>query len=55
MSGNDERITSLLSEKRHFKPPSKGRERAWVGDIKSFEPACKKALEDPEGYWGACR
>ena len=51
MSGVDDKITSLLSEKRHFKPPSKGREQAWVGDIATYESAYKQSIENPEAYW----
>ncbi|HSL41747.1 MAG TPA: acetate--CoA ligase [Desulforhopalus sp.] len=51
MGGSDDKITSLLSEKRVFEPPQAGRERAWVGDPESLAAACRRALDDPEGYW----
>jgi acetyl-CoA synthetase len=51
MSGVDDKITSLLSENRHFKPPLEGRERAWVGDIDTYELAYKQSMDDPEAYW----
>jgi acetyl-CoA synthetase len=51
MAGNDETISNLLHEKRHFEPPQAGRDRAWVGDISMFEDACRRALAEPEKYW----
>ncbi|MBT8333680.1 MAG: acetate--CoA ligase, partial [Deltaproteobacteria bacterium] len=52
MSGTDDKITSLLSEKRHFDPPSgKDQDNAYVGDITTYELAYKRSMEDPQGYW----
>lgn len=51
MSSADDKITSLLSEKRHFKPPTAGRAGAHVGDIEAYERAYKRSMEDPEAYW----
>ncbi|MEE4313343.1 MAG: AMP-binding protein, partial [Desulfofustis sp.] len=47
----DDKITSLLSEKRVFEPPQVGRETAAVGDMKSYEREYRRSMEDPEGYW----
>jgi acetyl-CoA synthetase len=51
MSDVDDKITSLLSEKRVFEPPSDGREAAAVGDLESYERAYRRSMDDPEGYW----
>ena len=51
MSGTEDKITSLLSEKRHFEPPSDGKKQACVGDIETYELAYKRSMDDPEGYW----
>ncbi|THB75513.1 MAG: acetate--CoA ligase [Desulfobulbaceae bacterium] len=51
MSSAEDKITSLLSEKRHFEPPEEGRNGAHVGDIETYEIAYKRSMEDPEGYW----
>jgi len=51
MSGADDKITSLLSEKRHFEPPQGGRDKAFIGDIAAYEAAYKQSIEEPEVYW----
>ncbi len=51
MSGVDDTITSLLSEKRLFEPPTAGRATAAVGDMEIYEQAYRRSMEDPEGYW----
>ncbi|MBT8360451.1 MAG: acetyl-coenzyme A synthetase, partial [Deltaproteobacteria bacterium] len=52
MSGTDDKITSLLSEKRHFDPPSgKDQDNAYISDITTYELAYKRSMEDPQGYW----
>ncbi len=51
MSGVDDKITSLLSEKRHFNPPSEGQKHAWVGSIETYESAYNYSIANPEAYW----
>lgn len=52
MSSTDEKITSLLSEKRIFAPPVEGKESAKVKSIEEYEAMYARSMEDPEGYWG---
>ncbi len=52
MSDIDDKITSLLSENRYFEPPERGRDQAWVGDIREYERAYQHSMDDLEGYWG---
>ncbi|PID42257.1 MAG: acetyl-coenzyme A synthetase, partial [Proteobacteria bacterium] len=51
MSSTEDKITCLSSEKRIFEPPVNGCEHAYVGDIKTYEEACRRSLDDPEAYW----
>lgn len=51
MSDVDDKITSLLSEKRLFEPPLEGRESAVVASLQGYEEAYRRSMEDPEGYW----
>ncbi len=52
MSDIDDKITSLLSENRYFEPPERGRDQAWVGDMRAYERAYQHSMDDLEGYWG---
>lgn len=52
MSSTDEKITSLLSEKRLFEPPVEGIESAKVKSIEEYEAMYARSMDDPEGYWG---
>lgn len=51
MSANEDKITSLLSEKRLFEPPEDGKKTAHIRSIEQYEEAYKRSMEDPEGYW----
>ena len=41
----DEKITSLLSEKRTFDPPAEKRESAWVGDMETYRSEYRRLRE----------
>ena len=51
MSGVEDKITSLLNEKRFFNPPESGRVEAAVPDMEVYKEIYRRSLEDPEGYW----
>ncbi len=48
---HSENIVSMMDEKRHFAPPQDGRDTAWVKSMEEYEAHCKRAEEDPDGYW----
>lgn len=48
----DEKIESLLSERRLFEPPADGRDAAQVKSMEEYEAMYNRSMEDPEGYWG---
>jgi len=45
-------ITTLLNEQRSYIPPAHGKATAWVRSQKEYDAICKKAMEDPEDFWG---
>ena len=51
MAGNEDKITSLLSEGRVFEPPEEGRDQAWVKSMDQYRAAYEESMEDPEGFW----
>jgi len=51
MAGNEDKITSLLSEGKTFEPPAEGRDQAWVKSMDEYKAMYKRSMEDPEGYW----
>ncbi len=44
-------ITSLSNERRTYIPPMHGKSTAWVRTHEEYEAICKRALDDPEGFW----
>ncbi|XPV76062.1 MAG: acetate--CoA ligase [Desulfovibrio sp.] len=48
----DENIQSMMTEDRLFQPPTEGGENAYLKSMAEYEAAHKRALEDPDGYWG---
>ncbi len=48
-----DRITVLLNEQRSYIPPVHGKATAWVRSHEEYEALHKKALEDPDEFWGA--
>lgn len=49
---SQERIESMMDEKRHFAPPADSRGRAHVSGEAAREALVRRAAEDPEGFWG---
>ncbi len=52
MEKKDEKIESLMSEKRLFRPSRKGQITAHVKSMKEYKEHYKRSMEDPEGFWG---
>ncbi len=52
MSGNEDKITSLLSEGKTFEPPTDGADQAWIKSMEDYRAAYQRSMDDPEGYWG---
>ena len=50
---SQERLAALLSEKRSYMPPVHGKSSAWISGEEEYEAVCRRALEDPEDFWGA--
>ncbi len=51
MSGNEDKITSLLSEGKVFDPPEDGRDQAFIKSMDEYRAIYRRSMEDPEGYW----
>ncbi len=43
---------TLMNEIRTYIPPLHNKDTAWVRSTEEYEATCKRALEDPEGFWG---
>jgi len=52
MGGNEDKITSLLSEGKTFAPPTEGGDQAWVKSMDEYRAMYQRSIEDPEAYWG---
>ncbi|MDR0238972.1 MAG: acetate--CoA ligase [Deltaproteobacteria bacterium] len=50
---SQERITTLLNEQRSYIPPVHGKATAWIRSQEECDAICKKALDDPDEFWGA--
>lgn len=50
---SQERITTLLTEKRSYLPPEHGKSSAWICGQEEYDALCRRALEDPSDFWGA--
>jgi len=45
-------ITSMMGEKRSFKPPKEFTESAYIKSMDEYKKLYQRSLEDPEGFWG---
>ncbi len=43
---------TLQNENRTYIPPMHKKDTAWVRSQEEYEAICRKALEDPDGFWG---
>jgi len=49
---DDQKIESMMQEKRLFEPPVAGRDQAHVKSMAEYESHYKRSMDDPEGFWG---
>jgi acetyl-CoA synthetase len=47
-------IDSVLTEVRKFEPPAEFSSQAWIKSLAEHEALCKRAADDPEGFWAEC-
>src|SRR6202453_3800666 len=47
-------IESILREHRKFEPPANFSDQAQVKSVAENEALCRRADEDPEGFWAEC-
>ncbi len=43
---------TLSNEGRSYVPPMHGKDSAWVRSKEDYEAICRRALDDPNGFWG---
>ncbi|MEA3548517.1 MAG: acetate--CoA ligase [Thermodesulfobacteriota bacterium] len=51
MSTEEQKIQSLMKEKRIFEPPAAGQADAYVKSMDEYKAIYKRSMEDPEGFW----
>jgi len=52
MTMNDDRMESVMHEKRVFSPPEKFSSGAHINSMEAYEEQYRRSMDDPEGYWG---
>ncbi len=45
-------ITSMMAEKRVFKPPKELSEQAYIKSMAEYKEIYQRSVDDPEGFWG---
>ncbi len=45
-------ITSMMGEKRSFKPPEEYTEASYFKSMDEYKKLYRRSIEDPEGFWG---
>ncbi len=45
-------ITSMMGEKRSFKPPKEYTESSYFKSMDEYKKLYQRSIEDPEGFWG---
>jgi acetyl-CoA synthetase len=45
-------ITSMMAEKRVFKPSRKSSQKAYIKSLDDYKKIYQRSIEDPEGFWG---
>jgi len=45
-------ITSMMEEKRVFKPSKESRQKAYIKSLDGYKRIYEQSIEDPEGFWG---
>ncbi|WP_207260797.1 acetate--CoA ligase [Desulfovibrio sp. Huiquan2017] len=52
MTEEEKKIESMQKEGQIFQPDAAMQGQAWIADMAAYEAAHKRALDDPDGYWG---
>jgi len=52
MTEEEKKIESMQKDGQIFQPDASMAEQAWIPDMAAYETVHKRALDDPEGYWG---
>ncbi|HYA35546.1 MAG TPA: acetate--CoA ligase [Candidatus Binataceae bacterium] len=47
-------IESVLTEARKFPPTDDFSQRAWIKSLGDYQALCRRAENDPEGFWSEC-
>ncbi len=47
-----ETITSMMEEKRVFKPSKESKQKAYIKSLAEYKRIYQRSIEDPEGFWG---
>ena len=47
-------IESVLREGRKFAPSAEFSQKAWIKGLPEYEALCRRADQDPEGFWSEC-
>jgi len=45
-------ITSMMKEKRVFKPPKRVKDKAYIKSLEEYKKIYQRSISDPEGFWG---
>jgi acetyl-CoA synthetase len=45
-------ITSMMKEKRVFKPSKETRQKAYIKSLAEYKKIYQRSIDDPEGFWG---
>jgi len=49
---DEKKIQSMQKDGQIFQPEASMQDQAWIKNMDDYEAVNKRALEDPEGYWG---
>jgi len=48
----EKHITSMMEEKRVFKPSKELSQQAYIKSMAQYHKMYQKSIDDPEGFWG---
>jgi len=51
-TGEIRTITSMMEEKRVFKPSKESKQRAYIKSLGEYKRIYQRSIEDPKGFWG---
>jgi len=53
MPSDDQKLDTILEEKRTFPPSAAFSKKAHIASMDEYKARYRKSIEDPEGFWGA--